>query len=82
VSEKGYNIRHGLKRKTPKPSECKKIVQLGKHRYLYALDEKMKQQIIKLSKPYPKRVEHENNAGSFHDPESGAVPTNALQLKS
>jgi hypothetical protein len=37
---------------------------------------------MKLSKSYPKRIEHENNASSYQLEESGAVPTDALQTKS
>lgn len=36
-------------------SEWTEEVQKGKHRYLMPLDEEMRQRIIKLSKPYPKR---------------------------
>jgi len=55
VSEKGWNIQQGNKRKTVKPSECKIIKTVGKHRYLMPLDKEMKKQIEPLAKPYPKR---------------------------
>lgn len=55
VSEKGWNIQQGVKRKTVKPSECEVIKTLGKHRYLMPLDSQMREKLIKLSKPYPKR---------------------------
>lgn len=57
VSEKGYNIQQGRRRKTVKPSECKKIMCEGKHRYLFPLDNEMRIQIEELRKPYPKREE-------------------------
>jgi hypothetical protein len=56
VSEKGWNIQQGMQRKTIKPSDCDVIKTPGKHRYLMPLDEDMRQRIMPLSKPYPKRV--------------------------
>jgi hypothetical protein len=56
VSEKGWNIQQGMKRKTAKPSECEIIETEGKHRYLMPLDKKIKKQIMCLSQPYPKRA--------------------------
>ena len=56
VSEKGWNIQQGEKRKTLKPSDCTIIKTLGKHRYLMALDKEMRDKIAPLAKPYPKRV--------------------------
>lgn len=46
-------------------------------RYLYPLDDDMRQLVEKLRKPFPKdlRDEHENNAPGFHSGEGGAVPT-------
>jgi hypothetical protein len=56
VSEKGWNIQQGVKRKTVRPSECKIVSTLGKHRYLMPLDADMRARIMPLSKPYPKRA--------------------------
>lgn len=56
VSEKGWNIQQGVKRKTVRPSECNIVKTIGKHRYLMPLDDETKQRILPLSKPYPKRV--------------------------
>ena len=56
VSEKGWNIQQGQQRKTVKPSECKVIKTLGKHRYLMPLDDNMRKQVQSLAKPYPKRM--------------------------
>jgi hypothetical protein len=55
VSEKGWNIQQGQKRKTVKPSECNIIKTKGKHRYLMPLDDEMRDKIKPLAKPYPKR---------------------------
>ena len=56
VSEKGWNIQQGQKRKTVKPSDCDIKKTKGKHRYLMPLDKQTKQKLQSLSKPYPKRV--------------------------
>lgn len=44
-------------------------------RYVYVIDSSMRQLIEGLSKPYPKRDEHESNASGFQSEEGGAVPT-------
>ena len=56
VSEKGWNIQQGVKRKAVKPSECVIVKTKGKHRYLMPLDAEMRERILPLSKPYPKRA--------------------------
>lgn len=80
LSETGYTIQFGLKRKVPKPSECEKIKTLGKHRYLMPLDDKMKKQIELLKKPYPKRASSKDIVASgFQSEGGGETPTDALQ---
>jgi hypothetical protein len=56
ISEKGYNIQFGNIRKCKKPSELIKTKSKGKFRYLMPLNKKIRRQIIKLSKPYPKEL--------------------------
>lgn len=80
VSEKGYNVQQGSLRKTAKPSECKKILCEGKHRYLMPLTEEMQKKIKLLSKPYPKRaVSKDDVASVYQTEEGGSIPTTALQ---
>ena len=79
VSEKGYNIQYGKKRKTYRPSECKQIILPGKHRYAIHLCDEMRVYLDTNKKKYPRRTEHESNASTFHVEESGAIPTSALQ---
>ena len=78
VSEKGWNIQQGVKRKTVKPSECEIIKTNGKHRYLMPLDAEMRAQIAPLAKPYPKRAK--DQAASYPDALGGETPTRALQI--
>lgn len=81
VSEKGFNIQQGNIRKTVKPSECKKIYCSGKHRYLYPLTDDIKNKVIKLSKPYPKRaVIVESSISGFQSEGGGESPTTAHHL--
>jgi hypothetical protein len=77
VSEKGWNIQQGVKRKTVRPSECQVISTAGKHRYLMPLDAEMKSRILPLSKPYPKRAKDQ----ALDDQSSlgGETPTCTLQ---
>lgn len=78
VSEKGWNIQQGVKRKTVKPSECEIIKTNGKHRYLMPLDAEMRAKIAPLAKPYPKRTK--DQAASFPDALGGETPTRALHI--
>lgn len=79
LSEKGYRVQFGQKRKVLKPSECKKIKVPGKHRYLLPLDEEMRKRILPLAKPYPKRAGSiVADAPEVHSGEGGSVPTPAL----
>lgn len=77
VSEKGWNIQQGSRRKTVKPSECKIIKTAGKHRYLMPLDKDMKERILPLSKPYPKRAK--DQALGDQSSLGGETPTCTLQ---
>lgn len=57
----------------------KKIVQ-GKHRYLMPLDAEMKEQILPLSKPYPKRAKLGDDCDQQNS--DGATPIRTLQSNS
>jgi hypothetical protein len=56
VAESGFVKQFGKTTKVYKRSECLAIAVPGKHRYLMPLNDEMKTQVAKLSKPYPKRV--------------------------
>lgn len=54
----------------------------AKYRYLYPLDDAMRQQLAPLAKPYPKRPRAgslDSEASEFHSEQGGATPTPALQ---
>jgi len=58
VNKKGFNKEFGNLRKCFKPEQCVVIKQLNKYRYLYPINDEIKNQILLLAKPYPKK----NNA--------------------
>lgn len=79
LSETGFKTQFGVKRKVPKPSECKKIKVPGKHRYLMPLDDEMREKLKSLAKPYPKRASSvESGTTSFQEVGGGESPTDAL----
>lgn len=56
VTARGYVNHYGKMSKCPKPSECDSILQKPKFRYLYPLTKEMRNQILKIGKPYPKSL--------------------------
>jgi hypothetical protein len=62
------------------PSNARKIITRGKHRYLMPLDDGMRKQIEPLRKPYPKR-ERSADSGTpgNQSGRGGAIPTRSLQ---
>lgn len=79
VSVTGLKPQYGQLRSVAKISDCKKIPQEGKHRYLMPLDDEMRAKIEPLRQPYPKRVRSadsgtpDNQSGG-----GGATPTRTL----
>jgi len=56
VKKQGWTTVQGKRRKTFTPDQCTPIERPGKHRYLMPLDAEMRESILPLSKPYPKRA--------------------------
>jgi hypothetical protein len=75
----GRSFRNSFKGMEKHP-DVKVVRGSSKIRYLYPLDDDIRDKIAKLAKKYPKRVEHESNASDFQSEESGPVPTNALHI--
>jgi len=53
----------------------------GKYRYLYPLDDAMREQIAPFAKPYPKQPRAgsvDGDTSTFHEEEGGSIPTPAL----
>jgi len=56
VKKQGWTTVQGKRRKTLTPDQCTPVEKPGKHRYLMPLDAEMRERILPLSKPYPKRA--------------------------
>ncbi len=52
---------------------------LPKHRYLYPLDAEMRQRLLPLSQPYPKRAKDSSEPPADHAGEGAAAATRTLQ---
>lgn len=66
---------------TTRPSGSINIPASGKHKYLMPLDPDIRQAILPLSKPYPKRVGSiANDVPAIHAGEGGVTPTPTLHL--
>jgi len=81
VSATGRTKKFGKTKGCYRFSDCKQIKIEGKYRYLMPLDDEMRNRVLKLAKPYPKKP----RAGSIdvdasgHQPEEGgSTPTPAL----
>jgi hypothetical protein len=61
-------------------SQCEKIYKPGKYRYLYPLNKKIRKQIIKLAKPYPKNAAALENGSDDQLEKGGANPTQPLHI--
>lgn len=56
IKKQGWTTVQGKRRKTLTPDQCTPVQKPGKHRYLMPLDAEMRERILPLSKPYPKRA--------------------------
>lgn len=74
IERGGSNSLAGAKNIDPNASA---IIVPGKHRYLMPLDDEMRQRILPLSKPYPKRAK--DQASEVHSDLGGETPTRTLQ---
>ena len=80
VSVTGIKPQYGTLRRVAKISECQKVSEAGKYRYLLPLDAAMRAQILPLAKPYPKRARSETiDTLDNQSRKGGAAPTRALQ---
>lgn len=83
VKKQGWTTVQGKRRRTLTPDQCTPVQKPGKHRYLMPLDSKMRERVLPLSKPYPKRVNASEGEESSRPPsrrkKGGASPTLTLQ---
>lgn len=79
VSKNGFKVKFGKLHKTVKHSECTKIFQLGKHRYLLPLNKDIQKKVESLRIKYPKCASSKVSVATGDQPvEGGAIPTDAL----
>ena len=67
----------------PKKSECKKVLEYGKYRYIYLYDNNIKDKIKNIIKPYPKKICVENidsDVNSIPAIKEGASPISTLHI--
>ena len=55
VKKQGWTTVQGKRRRTLTPDQCTPVEKPGKHRYLMPLDAEMRERVLLLAKPYPKR---------------------------
>lgn len=83
VSSSGVRRQFGVNRRVPKTTECVHVKCPGKHRYLYPLDVSLRSELMKLSKPYPKKVNAPEAEASMRlgstEERDGSSPISALQ---
>lgn len=79
IKKQGWTTVQGKRRKTLTPDQCTLVRKPGKHRYLMPLDAEMRERILPMSKPYPKRVRSDTSDTPGDQPgEGGAAPTLTL----
>lgn len=79
VTASGEARQFGKMTRVFRVDECKKIKLEAKHRYLMPLDAEMRERVLPLSKPYPKRAKEQ--AEGYHPSLGGVTPTRALQIE-
>jgi hypothetical protein len=79
VSKTGIKKCFGTPKRVIRPDQGRRVDLPGKHRYLMPLDAEMRNRILPLSKPYPKRAggDTKDTAGNL-PAEGGSTPTPAL----
>jgi hypothetical protein len=80
VTRSGVARQFGKYTHVLRPQECQRILLQPKHRYLYPLDRDLREKLLPLAKPYPKRAASiAPDAPSHQGGEDGRQPIAALQ---
>lgn len=81
-SASGIKRQFGVLKRVPRRADLVSIPQLKKYRYMMPLDDKMRQVLVRLRKPYPKRAGSDTvDTSGFHPEKGGLEPTPALQKR-
>ena len=78
-SKDGWNRVYGQKRRVWRYDQCERIVFPGKHKYAMPLDAAMREKLLEMSLPYPKRQKDSSEPPGHRLGEGGAAPTLTLQ---
>lgn len=78
VKPSGITKVHGVARRVWRTDQCTKVVKAGKHRYLMPLTLAIRDKILPMAKPYPKRVK--DQALEYPSSLGGETPTHTLHL--
>lgn len=80
ASKSGRKMQFGRLTVAPDLNSGTKIILPGKHKYLLPLDDDMRNEVLLLQKPYPKRATSETvDTSDVQSEERGSIPTVALQ---
>lgn len=83
VTASGQARQFGKQTRVLRPDQCTPLPLMPKHKYLYPLDREMRERILPLAKPYPKRAGSiGSDVSGFQPEEGGASPTPALHESS
>jgi hypothetical protein len=74
VKKQGWTTVQGKRRKTLTPDQCTPVEKPGKHRYLMPLDADMRERILPLAKPYPKRAKQAMDDNQSSQRQGGTDP--------
>ena len=73
VSESGYVGFFGKWKRSIRAGDCEVIPALGKHKYVYPLDDEIREVIQAFAKPYPKRPKDSSEPSAVLAEEGGAA---------
>ena len=80
VSAGGRTRVYGRQRTVWRRDQCVPIRCAGKYKYVLPLDAEMRQQILPLAQPYPKRLKDSENRPADQRGEGGLAPTQPLHF--
>ena len=79
VSTTGYVSFFGKMKRAIRQQDCEVIPVPGKHKYVYPLDEEVREALVAHVRPYPKRPKDSSEPSAILAEEGGAAPTRTLQ---
>ena len=81
VSPSGYVSFFGKMKPSIRTQDCEVVPVPGKHRYVYPLDEEIREVLTAFAQPYPKRPKDSSEPLADPAREGGAAPTRTLSAR-